>query len=79
MLKFVAEKNRAYFEKLSEADDDLQGLLSTFDFISNLKHFRIALNLRQYTALLQKSIDHGSQGLSKEENEKLMNLAMTLG
>jgi len=23
MLKFVAEKNRDYFEKLSEADDDL--------------------------------------------------------
>ncbi len=70
MFKFVAEKNREYFEMLSKADDDLQGLLSTFDFISNMKHFCFALNIRQYTALLQKSIDYDSLGLSKEEMKK---------
>lgn len=52
MLKFAVAKNREYFSKLNEAETDLQGVIETFEFFSNLKHFRIALNLRQYSFLL---------------------------
>jgi hypothetical protein len=52
MLKFIAAQNRKYFEKLSEAEEDLQVLTHTFKFFSDLTYFRYALKLRQYTGML---------------------------
>lgn len=53
-------------------------IAQTFEFFSNLKHFRYALHLRQYSGMLQKALDRGSLGLTKDENERMIIVALEL-
>jgi hypothetical protein len=54
-------------------------LTHSFEFFSDLKHFRYALALRQYSGMLQRALDRGSFGMTKEENEQMLDLAEELG
>ena len=52
---------------------DLQHLLSSFDSLCEIKHFKYAMEIRIYTSLIETVIRKGTTGLSEEETERLMN------
>ena len=52
---------------------DLQHLLSSFDSLCEIKHFKYAMEIRMYTSFIEKVIRKGTTGLSEEETEQLMN------
>jgi hypothetical protein len=52
---------------------DLQHLLSSFDSLCEIKHFKYAMEIRIYTSLIENVIRKGTTGLSEEETERLMN------
>jgi hypothetical protein len=52
---------------------DLQHLLSSYDSLCEIKHFKYAMEIRIYTSLIENVIRKGTTGLSEEETERLMN------
>ncbi len=50
----------------------MQHLLSSFDSLCEVKHFKYAMEIRMYTTLLEKVIRKGTTGLSEEETEQMM-------
>ena len=48
-------------------------LLSSFDSLCEIKHFKYAMEIRIYTSLIENVIRKGTTGLSEEETERLMN------
>ena len=50
----------------------MQHLLSSFESLCEIKHFKYAMEIRMYIALLEKVIRKGTSGMSEEETEQMM-------
>ena len=64
--------NQEYLGHLTKVKSDLEHLLSSFDSLCEIKHFKYAMEIRMYAALLEKVIRKGTNGLSEEETEQMM-------
>lgn len=72
MLNYLKVANQEYLGHLTKVKSDLQHLLSSFDSLCYIKHFKYAMEIRIYTTLLEKVIRKGTTGLSEEERERIM-------